>query len=131
MVTAVTNYGRSGLHDWVLQRATAIVLLAYFVTVFAYIVCAGEDLTYQVWSGFMGCTAMKIFTTIALLSTAIHAWIGMWAVLTDYVTDRVLSLKLGLNLGAKATVLRIFLQAGCILLCVVYVLWGLEIVWSI
>ena len=29
MVRAVTSFGRSGLSDWLLQRFTAVVLLAY------------------------------------------------------------------------------------------------------
>ena len=31
MVTQVTNLGRSGLYDWLMQRASAVVLLAYTV----------------------------------------------------------------------------------------------------
>ena len=30
MVTAVTSMGRSGLYDWMMQRVTAVILLAYF-----------------------------------------------------------------------------------------------------
>ncbi|RLA58972.1 MAG: succinate dehydrogenase, hydrophobic membrane anchor protein, partial [Gammaproteobacteria bacterium] len=33
MVTAVTNLGRSGLYDWLMQRVTAVILLAYFLYV--------------------------------------------------------------------------------------------------
>ena len=31
MVTTVTSLGRSGLHDWVLQRLSAVIMLAYVV----------------------------------------------------------------------------------------------------
>ena len=31
MVTAVTNLGRSGLYDWLMQRVSAVILLAYFI----------------------------------------------------------------------------------------------------
>ncbi len=33
MVTAVTSMGRSGLYDWLMQRVTAVILLAYFLAV--------------------------------------------------------------------------------------------------
>ena len=33
MVTAVTSMGRSGLYDWLMQRVTAVILLAYFLLV--------------------------------------------------------------------------------------------------
>ena len=36
MVTAVTSMGRSGLSDWLMQRVTAVILLAYFL----YVGCA-------------------------------------------------------------------------------------------
>ncbi|HQN41780.1 MAG TPA: succinate dehydrogenase, hydrophobic membrane anchor protein, partial [Pseudomonadales bacterium] len=39
MVTNVTNFGRSGLHDWLVQRLSALVLAAYtlFLLVFLLI----------------------------------------------------------------------------------------------
>ena len=48
MVKAVTSFGRSGLSDWLLQRFTALVLLAYTLCVGAFIVLA-SDLNYSQW----------------------------------------------------------------------------------
>ena len=31
MVTTVTSMGRSGLYDWLMQRVSAVILLAYFL----------------------------------------------------------------------------------------------------
>ena len=66
---------------------------------------------------------MKIVNTIVLLSVVAHAWIGIWAVLTDYVTTRLL--------GDKGTVIRLLLQILAIGVLVVYTLWGLAIVWGV
>jgi succinate dehydrogenase / fumarate reductase membrane anchor subunit len=57
-----------------------------------------------------------------MLSLAAHAWIGMWGVFTDYLTERAL--------GPKGNVLRIGLQLLPSLSLVIYVIWGVQIVWG-
>ncbi len=46
MVTAVTNMGRSGVSDWLMQRVSAVILLAYFLFV-AFVLLGGVD--YASW----------------------------------------------------------------------------------
>ena len=122
MITNVTSFSRSGLSDWLLQRVTAVVMAAYTVFITAYLLF-NSGLEYSQWLGLHSHIAMKIFNVLTVLSIAVHAWIGLWAVLTDYVTERLL--------GPKATVLRIFLQLGMITVTLVYVIWSLDIVWGI
>lgn len=122
IITNVTSFGRSGLSDWLLQRATAIVMAAYVVFVTFYLL-TNPDLQYGQWLGLNSHLCMKVLNVLTVLSIAIHAWIGLWAVLTDYVTVRLL--------GPKATPLRIILQLGMILVTLVYVIWALDIVWGI
>ena len=43
------------------------------------------------WKALFEQTWMRIFSLLAILSLAAHAWIGMWAVLTDYLTERLLA----------------------------------------
>lgn len=121
MVTSVTSLGKNGLYDWLIQRATAVVLGVYFIVVASFIAC-NDDLTFQVWKAFMTSSSMLIFSTLALLSLAAHAWVGLWTVSTDYLTSR--------QLGGKATGLRLAFQAGYMLVNVVYVLWGSMVLWS-
>ncbi|GIR69805.1 MAG: hypothetical protein CM15mP74_10560 [Halieaceae bacterium] len=33
MVTSVTSFSRTGLSDWLIQRVTSLVLLAYFLLI--------------------------------------------------------------------------------------------------
>ena len=54
---------------------------------------------------------------------AAHAWIGLWAVLTDYLTTRMM--------GAKATVLRVLVQVVLGVVALTYVVWGIEILWGV
>ncbi len=122
MVTSVTSFGKNGLSDWIVQRVTAVVLAAYFLTVVFFLVFT-PDVSFVEWQDFMTCNAMRIFSLIALVSMAAHAWIGLWSISTDYLTVR--------QLGAKGTAFRLIFQAVCALVTVVYVVWGIQILWGI
>jgi len=119
MVRAVTSFGRSGLSDWLVQRVSALILLAYFICIGATLI-TGVD--YPQWKAMFALTSMKIFTVLAVFSLAAHAWIGMWSVGTDYLTER--------NMGAKGNILRLIFQIGCSLLIFIYVIWGIQILWG-
>ena len=119
MVTAVTSFGRSGLSDWLVQRVSAVILLAYFTTLGFAI---GGGVEYAEWKALFEQTWMRIFSLMAILSLAAHAWIGIWAVLTDYLTERLM--------GSTGNVLRITCQLGASLLIFVYVIWGIQILWG-
>ena len=119
MVTSVTSFSRTGLSDWLIQRITSVILLAYFVFV-AYQLGASVD--YTAWRGLFDQTWVKVFTLLAALSLAAHSWIGLWSVFTDYLTERLL--------GTAGNVLRLLCQLGASLALVVYVIWVVVIVWS-
>ncbi|MAT92894.1 MAG: succinate dehydrogenase, hydrophobic membrane anchor protein [Halioglobus sp.] len=119
MVTAVTSFGRSGLSDWLVQRVSGVILLAWFLCVGASLL-GGVD--YASWKAMFEHTAMKIFTLLAILSLAAHAWIGMWSVGTDYLTQRLM--------GPVGNVLRLAFQIACSLVVFVYVIWGIQILWG-
>lgn len=115
MVTSITSFGRSGLYDWMIQRVSAAVLLAYTIFMIGYMLF-NPDLDYQQWKGLFDNTAMRIFTLLTLLSLAAHAWIGMWSISTDYI---------------KPTGMRFLFQSACGLLTFIYVVWGIQILWGV
>ena len=119
MVTAVTSMGRSGLYDWLMQRVTAVILLAYFVVV-GFVLLGGVD--YASWKELYSQTWMRVFSLLALLSLAIHAWVGLWAVVTDYLTERLM--------GTTGNVLRLLVQVVCAIIMFTYVVWGIQILWG-
>lgn len=121
MVTSVTSFGRSGLYDWLIQRVGAVVMAAYVIFLAVYI-ALNPDLTYEQWSALFGQLWVRVFSFVTLLSFISHAWIGLWAVLTDYLTERLM--------GSKATVLRIFAQMLLGGVSVTYLIWGIEILWG-
>ena len=128
MVTSVTNLGRSGLSDWVMQRVSGVVLLAY--TLFIVVVLLGCSPDYAEWRALFDQTWVKVFSLAAILSVAMHAWIGLWCVSTDYLIPYVLTLKLGPAIGAKANLLRWAFQSASAIVLFTYVVWGIQILWS-
>ncbi|WP_117076046.1 succinate dehydrogenase, hydrophobic membrane anchor protein, partial [Klebsiella pneumoniae] len=67
-------------------------------------------------TGFFSSAFTKVFTLLALVSILIHAWIGMWQVLTDYV---------------KPLAVRLILQLLIVVALVAYVLYGFVVVWGV
>lgn len=121
MVTNVTSLGRSGLSDWLIQRVTAVILGVYTVVLLAWLMSHG-DVDYLAWKAFMGSRCMQIGNTLMLFSVAAHSWIGMWTVTTDYMTR--------LQFGDAARWVRLLTQMGIAILTLVYLLWGLEMIWG-
>ncbi|MFS1523511.1 succinate dehydrogenase, hydrophobic membrane anchor protein [Microbulbifer sp. 2304DJ12-6] len=122
MVRTVTSFGRSGTFDWLYQRVTAVVLIAYLLFIVGFIFLA-KDFGYQAWSELFAQRWMRVFSLVALLSVIIHAWIGLWSVVTDYITNRVM--------GGKATALRLFVETALAAIAVLYTVWGIEILWGV
>lgn len=122
MVTSVTSLGRNGLYDWLVQRVSAVVLLVWFLFVVGFI-ATSSPLSFADWQGLFANTWMRIFTLAAVLSLCAHAWIGMWTISTDYFTPTML--------GSKATTVRLLFQLACLAVLVVYLLWCIQILWSI
>jgi len=121
MVTQVTNFGRSGLSDWLMQRATAVILLAYTLFIVGYLL-VNPQMSFEQWQSLFDCTAVRAFTTLTVLSVVMHAWIGLWSVSTDYMTTRLM--------GSKATAVRLLFQAAYSLILFYYLVWGFQIVWG-
>ncbi len=121
MRNSATSFSRSGLSDWLIQRVSAYILGAYFLFIVGYLLCT-KDVYFSDWYALMSSTGMRIFTLLAILSLAAHAWVGLWTVFTDYITER--------QMGPKAAVIRLIFQTGMALFVFVYVVWGIQILWG-
>jgi succinate dehydrogenase / fumarate reductase membrane anchor subunit len=128
MVTQVTNLGRSGLSDWLIQRISAIVLTAYVFVITGFLL-ANPNIQYSQWLQLFDASWMRVFSIAALLSLAAHAWIGMWCVSTDYLIEHVLRIKAGDAIASKANLLRWVFQTVCAAVIFYYVVWGIEVLW--
>ncbi len=122
MVTNITNFSRSGLYDWMLQRLSAIILGVYTVFLAGYILF-NPHMDYTQWRGLFDHLSMKIFTLLALLSLVVHAWIGIWTITTDYLNDRAF--------GFRSVLIRFPVQLVCFIALFCYVVWGVHILWGL
>ena len=119
MVTQALSLTRSGLTDFIVQRVTAVILAAYTFCLVGFFL-TGEPTTHERLVGFFGSMPMQVFSTLALLATLAHAWIGMWTVGTDYLRPA--------HIGA-ATRVRFVYQIACLLTMFVYLVWALRLIW--
>lgn len=115
MVASVTNLGRSGLYDWVLQRLSAVLLALYTLFIVGVFVFFAPQ-NFADWQTLFAQFWVKIFTLLALLALSAHAWIGMWTISTDYL---------------KSAGLRFIFQVVCALFLFVYVVWLVDILWGV
>ena len=122
MVTSVSSLGRTGVFDWLVQRLSAVVMLAWFLVV-AVFLFAHPSLEYQQWRNLFDFTLMRIVTLVAMVALCAHAWIGLWTISTDYFTSMIF--------GRTATVLRLLFQIATLAVLVVYLLWCTQILWRI
>jgi succinate dehydrogenase / fumarate reductase membrane anchor subunit len=114
MVNNDSALGCNGVHDWLLLRASAIVITLYVLYILGFFVTA-PDLTYEIWCDFFATSITKVFTLLMLLSILVHAWVGLWQVLTDYI---------------KPLAVRLVLQLAIVVVLLVYLLYGTIVVWG-
>ena len=114
-VKSATGLTGSGTRDWIVQRISAVVLAIYSVVVLGFFLTHGQ-VTYDEWVRFMMSLPMRLFSLVAILALAGHAWVGIWTVLTDYV---------------KSSGMRLVLQALMIVTILIYLFWGIMIFWGL
>jgi len=122
MVSSISSLTGNGLADFVVQRVSAVVLTVYTLCVVGFFL-ANPDMDFVTLRGYFASTPMVLFSTLMVLSTAAHAWIGMWTIGTDYIRDHYF--------GEHSTAFRMVYQAGCLLILFVYVVWALKLFWSL
>ncbi len=122
MINEVKQFNRNGLAEWITQRVTSVVITSYvfFVT---YYLLAHPDISYMQWRDLNSLLSMKVLNILTITSIAVHSIIGLWGVITDYITVRLL--------GPKAKLLNIFFQLGMITITLIYFVWAITIVWSV
>jgi succinate dehydrogenase / fumarate reductase membrane anchor subunit len=113
-LTNVTSLSGNGLRDWLIQRVTSLVLLFYIVFLFVFFM-THTSVNYEQWHGLFNPKAMRLFSTLFLLSLLMHAWVGMWTIITDYI---------------KPFALRLSVQTLIIIGLLLCFFWGLAIFWG-
>lgn len=115
MVTNASSFGRSGVHDFLLIRASAVIMASFAIFMLVYLLCQ-SPINFQIWYELFQFLPMKIYTFITLVALLIHSWIGIWQVLTDYI---------------KNILLRGVLLFAFIITAFSYLTAGIMILWSV
>lgn len=106
---------RGGIRDWVLQRVSAVFLIAYML-VAGVMLIKHSPLNVTEWQAVFAPTWFKVVSLIAFLSIVVHAWVGIWTIFTDYV---------------HPWKLRFLLLSIVMLLLIAYFIWFIQIMWGV
>lgn len=113
MVKRVVVGAHYGMRDWLAQRLTAVVMVAYSL-VLAVALVRGEPITYAVWRDLFAQGWMRVATLVFAVSLVWHAWVGTRDILMDYI---------------KPDGLRLALQVFTVLLLAAYLGWTIQVLW--
>jgi succinate dehydrogenase / fumarate reductase membrane anchor subunit len=111
MVKRVIVGAHYGLRDWLAQRVTALLMIAYTVL---FLAVWPRPMSYAGWKSLFAQGWMRFATFLLVASVLIHAWIGMRNIWMDY---------------AKPVGLRLALQVATIVWLVGCAGWATQILW--
>ena len=94
----------NGLSDWILQRATALVLVLYTLIIIVNLAVV-ELHDFASWKGIFESVWMKLLSIVAAISLIYHAWVGIRELWMDYI--KPVGIKIGLQ------IFSIFWLLGC------------------
>jgi succinate dehydrogenase / fumarate reductase membrane anchor subunit len=113
MVNRILVGAHYGLKDWIIQRATAIIMAVYTVIIGLTLVIVAPD-SFAAWRGIFGNGFMKFASFLFLVSLFWHAWIGVRDIWMDYI---------------KPDGLRLLLMIATAAALVGYAGWAVQILW--
>ncbi len=105
-----------GVGDWLVQRATAIVMAVFTLALILAVIFTSGPLTYASWSGIFAATWMKFLTFATVIPICWHAWIGVRNVFMDYI--KPVGIRLALQLFAAVWLIG---SAG----------WAAQVLWRL
>lgn len=74
----------SGLKAWAIQRLTAIYI-GLFIIYFIGALILSPPADFAAWKAWMGSPLVSVAMLLFVVSTLMHAWIGVRDVLIDYI----------------------------------------------
>ena len=113
MVNRVVTGAHYGLRDWLVQRITAVLMVAYSLFLAGY--WLSHTLSYDTWTALFSGNLMRTISLLFLLSVFYHAWIGIRDIVMDYV---------------KPASIRLLIHVLVILALLLYSIWAVQILWG-
>ena len=122
MVDRIVTGAHYGLRDWLVQRVTAVLMVAYTLFIACYVVLhssfesnAWTGLDYNTWTGLFSNLMMRSFSLLFLFAVFYHAWIGVRDIVMDYV---------------KSARTRLVIYVLVIMALLLYSIWAVQILWG-
>ena len=115
MINRILVGAHYGLKDWIIQRATAVIMAVYSDIIAAVLLIARPS-TFEAWQGIFANGVIKFLTFLFFVSLFYHAWIGIRDIWMDYV---------------KPTGLRLSLHVLTAAALVGYTAWAAAILWRL
>lgn len=103
-----------GVRDWLAQRVTSLVMLAYTLLVLGIVLWNG-GLDHASWQALFASGPFRIATFLFMTALLLHAWVGVRNILMDYV---------------KPLSVRLALQIVTLCALVAYAGWTFQILWG-
>ena len=103
-----------GFKDWLWQRLTAVVMLAYLMLLIVCLCLIPSS--YAEWQSFFEKTWVRILTQITWFAVIYHAWVGVRDVWMDYV---------------KCTGLRLMMHTLTVLWLLGTLVYSVKVIWGL
>ena len=84
----------TGLRAWLVQRVSALYLLAFLLFLVARMATAALPWTYGAWRAWVLAPAVSVAVLLFFAALLLHAWVGMRDVILDYIHP--VALRIGL-----------------------------------
>ena len=114
MVNRVVTGAHYGLHDWLMQRVTAVVMAVYTLFMAGWLLLH-PNVDYDTWTGLFASNVVRSFSLLFLLAVFGHAWVGVRDIVMDYI---------------KPASVRLFVHVAVILALLMYTIWSVQILWG-
>ena len=103
-----------GWRDWLSQRVTAAIMLAYTLLILGVVLWNG-GLDYALWKSLFASGAFKLASFLFMLALLWHAWVGVRNIAMDYI---------------KPTAVRLTFQVVVICVLIAYTGWTIQVLWG-
>lgn len=87
--TMVKKPWRTGARDWIWQRVSAVIICLYAIPLLSYWLL-NPDAGYKNWYAYLMHPLNRVLGLLCVLAVIVHAAIGLWVVVTDYVKPKML-----------------------------------------
>ncbi|MEK9951398.1 MAG: succinate dehydrogenase, hydrophobic membrane anchor protein [Curvibacter sp.] len=105
-----------GLRDWIVQRATAVIMALFTLLLLARVLFTSGPLGYESWAAIFAPQWMKVITFAVIVALIWHIWVGMRDIWMDYI---------------KPVWLRLSLQVFTLVWLVGCAGWALQVLWRL